>query len=69
MMDSIRQARLQPMTLGSYISNIHSDMSFLAPEGPVLSSSNKDTGHKPEDDHVPTSQNNRWFNRVWRVRN
>lgn len=64
MMDFVRQARLQPMAFGSYISNIHSDMSFLVPEAPVPPSSGNNTGHKPENDHVPTSQNNKWFNRV-----
>ncbi|KAG9314608.1 PRELI-like family-domain-containing protein [Chiua virens] len=65
MMDLIRQARLQPMAFGSYISNIRSDMSFLAPESSVPSSTGIDTGHKPDNNHVPTSQNNRWLSRVW----
>lgn len=69
MMDLIRQARLQPMTFGSYISSIHSDMSFLVPETSVSSSPLNNMGHKPENDHVPTSQNNRWFDRVWGARN
>ncbi|KAG6381430.1 RIC1-domain-containing protein [Boletus reticuloceps] len=67
MMDFIRQARLQPMAFGSYISTIHSDMSFVVPETSVPSSSGNNTGHKPENNHVPTSQNNKWFNRVWGV--
>ncbi|KAI9572703.1 PRELI-like family-domain-containing protein [Boletus coccyginus] len=65
--DFIRQARLQPMTFGSYISTIHSDMSFTVPETPAPLSSGNNTGHKPENDHVPTSENNRWFDRVWRA--
>ncbi|KAF8139996.1 PRELI-like family-domain-containing protein [Boletus edulis] len=69
MMDFIRQARLQPMAFGSYISTIHSDMSFVVPETSVPSSSGNNTGHKPENNHVPTSQNNRWFDRVWGVGN
>ncbi|KAH0838539.1 RIC1-domain-containing protein [Lanmaoa asiatica] len=64
MMDLIRQARLQPMAFGPYISSIHSDMSFLVPETAVPSSPRNNTGHKPENDHVPNSQNNRWFNRL-----
>lgn len=68
MMDFIRQARLQPMAFGSYISNIHSDMSFLVPETPVSSTGNA-MGHKPENDHVPAGQHNSWFNRVWGARN
>ncbi|KAN0100861.1 PRELI-like family domain containing protein [Tylopilus felleus] len=64
MMDFIRQARLQPMAFGSYISTIHSDMSFVVPGTSVPSPSSNNTGHKPENDHVPASGNNRWFNKV-----
>ena len=64
MMDFIRQARLQPMAFGSYISTIHSDMSFVVPGTSVPSPSSNNTGHKPENDHVPASGNNSWFNKV-----
>lgn len=64
-MDLIRQARLQSMAFGSYISTIRSDMSFLDPETSVPSSPGNHAGHKPETDHLPASQNNRWFDRVW----
>jgi len=66
MMDLIRQARLQPMAFGSYISSLHSDMSFVVPEASVSSNSITSTGHKPEDTRSPaTSQNDTWYNRVW----
>ncbi|KIJ21501.1 hypothetical protein PAXINDRAFT_164983 [Paxillus involutus ATCC 200175] len=62
MMDLIRQARLQPMAFGSYISSLHSDMSFVVPEA----STSHNTGHRPEGPHSPpTAQNNTWYNRVW----
>lgn len=66
-MDFIRQARLQPMAFGSYISNIHSDMSFLVPDASVPSPSGNNV--TPENDQLPVSQNNRWFSRVWGQRN
>ncbi|KAF9229602.1 MSF1-domain-containing protein [Gyrodon lividus] len=57
MMDIIRQGRLQPMTFGSYISSLHSDMSFVVPEPSVTSNAAHSTGHKPEDPRSPpTSQ-------------
>ena len=59
MMDFIRQARLQPMAFGSYISTIHSDMSFVSPETSASTSS----GNKPG--RVSHSQNDSWFDKIW----
>ncbi|KIJ68690.1 hypothetical protein HYDPIDRAFT_125566 [Hydnomerulius pinastri MD-312] len=63
MMDLIRQARLQPMTFGSYMSSLHSDMSYTVPEASASSNSASSSGHRPESGS--STKNNTWYSSVW----
>lgn len=63
MLDLIRQARLQPMTLGSYTSQLHSDRTSFAPNAPISSLDvNEDTCR---EDHSSPPQSGRWYGRFW----
>jgi len=63
-LDLLRQARLQPMALGSYVSHLHSDLSFISPA--VSASDNSDSGHSDEESSPsPPAQNNSWIKGFW----
>ncbi|KAG2155470.1 PRELI-like family-domain-containing protein [Suillus clintonianus] len=61
-LDLIRQARLQPMALGSYISHLHSDHSFASTDTPTSSHTSDSTGHAPEE--YSTTENT-WLGKIW----
>ncbi|KAG1858983.1 hypothetical protein DFJ58DRAFT_781104, partial [Suillus subalutaceus] len=63
-LDLIRQARLQPMALGSYITHLHSERSFTSTDTPASSHSSDNTGHAPEEYSSPTTENT-WLGKIW----
>ncbi|KAG1773035.1 PRELI-like family-domain-containing protein [Suillus occidentalis] len=63
-LDLIRQARLQPMALGSYITHLHSEHSFASTDTPTSSHSSDNAVHAPEDHSSHTTENT-WLGKIW----
>lgn len=63
-LDLIRQARLQPMALGSYITHHHSEHSFASTDTPTSSHSSDNAAHAPEDHSSHTTENT-WLGKIW----
>ncbi|KAH7927373.1 MSF1-domain-containing protein [Leucogyrophana mollusca] len=62
----LRQARLQPMALGSYIANIHSDHTFVGAEVPSISYDSDGSVHSADENQPsPTPANNSWLGKIW----
>jgi len=63
-LDLIRQARLQPMAMGSYISTLHSDRSLTSTDTLPSSHSSENTGHTPEE-YSSSTTGNTWLRKIW----